>query len=333
MLEKMTKRERVKAALAGKPVDRVPVALWKHWPIDDQNAESLAQCTLDFQRRYDFDFIKIPPSHTYCIDDYGARTVWDGRTIGDRSHVERVIKRIEDWDCIKPVDVHKGMYGEQLRCLRIVLEERDPGTPVIHTIFNPLNMARFLAGDEAYLVHLRRDPARVERALSALTETCANFAQAVIREGADGIFLSTAAANYAVMSEEEYRRFGRPYDLAVLEAAADGWFNVLHICRQHPMFTQFTDYPIQAVNWHDRTAGPSLSEAAQLFSGALIGGIEQHVVLNYGTPAAVQAQIRDAIRQMEGCRLIVAAGCTFPVTVPEGNLLVARQAVETTAVR
>jgi hypothetical protein len=65
----------------------------------------------------------------------------------------------------------------------------------------------------------------------------------------------------------------------------------------------------------------------------LIGGIEQHIVLNYETPAAVQAQIHDAIRQVSGRRLIVAAGCTFPITVPEGNLFAARQAVETAATR
>ena len=58
-MAEMTKRERVQAALAGKMVDRMPVAFWRHWPMDDQNAESLARVALDFYHRYDFDFIKI----------------------------------------------------------------------------------------------------------------------------------------------------------------------------------------------------------------------------------------------------------------------------------
>ena len=60
----MTKRERIKAALAGKAVDRVPVGFWRHWPGDDQQAESLALVALEFQQRYDLDFIKIPVSST-----------------------------------------------------------------------------------------------------------------------------------------------------------------------------------------------------------------------------------------------------------------------------
>jgi len=323
----MSKRERIQAALAGKPVDRPPVAFWRHWPIDDQDAEALARATFDFQRRYDWDFMKVTPSHTYCIEDYGAKHVYRGKPIGDRDHLERVIKRIEDWDRIEPVDVHKGAYARQLRCLRMVLEGRDPNTPVIQTIFNPIGMARYLA-DEVYVVHLRRDPTRVERALAALTETCAAFARAAIAEGADGIFLSTAAASYEVMSEGEYRRFGRPGDLAVLKAAGGGWLNILHLHGQHPMFRHVTDYPVHVINWHDRAAGPSLAEAAKLFPGALACGVEQFTLLHFGTPAEVEAQVHDAVAQMGGRRLIVAAGCTYPLTVPDGNLLAARQAVE-----
>ena len=37
-MAELTKQQRVQAALAGKPVDRVPVAFWKHWPMDDQGA-------------------------------------------------------------------------------------------------------------------------------------------------------------------------------------------------------------------------------------------------------------------------------------------------------
>ena len=64
----MTKRERLKAVLAGNPIDRVPVAFWRHWPGDDQRLESLVTVSLDFQQRYDLDFIKLPVSSTYNCD-------------------------------------------------------------------------------------------------------------------------------------------------------------------------------------------------------------------------------------------------------------------------
>jgi hypothetical protein len=43
----------------------------------------------------------------------------------------------------------------------------------------------------------------------------------------------------------------------------------------------------------------------------------------------VEAQVHDAIRQTTGRWLIVAAGCTYPVTAPECNLIAARRAVDT----
>jgi uroporphyrinogen decarboxylase len=58
----MSKRERVQATLRGSPADRVPVAFWRHWPGDDQNAEALTRVTLDYQHTFDWDFIKITPS-------------------------------------------------------------------------------------------------------------------------------------------------------------------------------------------------------------------------------------------------------------------------------
>lgn len=329
-MAEMTKRERIQAAISGKAVDRPPVAFWRHWPVDDQDAESLARATVDFYRRFDFDFIKITPSSTFCIDDYGAKHAYRGRPIGERDYLERVIKKPADWDRIEPLDVHKGTYGRQLECLRIVLERREANKPVIQTMFNPIALAQRLAGEETCLVHLRRYPERMQRALEALTETCVSFARAVTAEGADGVFLSTASASYDVLSEDEYRHLGRPGDLAVLRASS-GWFNMLHLHGGHPMFALLADYPVQVVNWHDRSAGPSLSEASRLFPGALAAGVEQYNLLHFGSPTEVTAQVHDAIKQTGGRRLIVAAGCTFPVTVPEGNLIAARKAVETYA--
>ena len=42
-MSSMNKRERLEATVAGEPVDRVAVALWRHWPGDDQRAEDLAR--------------------------------------------------------------------------------------------------------------------------------------------------------------------------------------------------------------------------------------------------------------------------------------------------
>jgi uroporphyrinogen decarboxylase len=324
----MTKRERVKAALNGQPVDRVPVGFWRHWPGDDQNPDSLAAVTLAYQNKYDLDFIKFPVSSTYCVEDYGIRHAYNGSFLGDREYLSRTIRKPGDWERVVPLDIHSGTYGWHLESLRKVIKAKNPATPVIVTIFHPTAMASYLAGDELFLAHLREYPEKVSQALHSLSETGAAFARACIDSGADGIFLSARFASFELLSSDEYSQVGRPTDLMVLEGAAAGWFNVIHLHGQHPMFKEIADYPAQAVNWHDRTSEIDLATAAKLFPGALMGGVEQIHLLQDGSPQAVADQARDAMKTMNNSRFILTTGCTYSLGVPEANLMAMRRVVE-----
>ena len=68
----MNKRQRLEAAISGGKVDRVPIALWRHWPGDDQRAEDQAAAHVAFQSDYDWDFVKVTPSSSFCLDGWGV---------------------------------------------------------------------------------------------------------------------------------------------------------------------------------------------------------------------------------------------------------------------
>src|SRR5439155_22779049 len=68
---RMTKSERVAAALSRRPVDRPPVAFWRHVPEVDHTARGLADAMLAFHRRWDLDLIKVMSSGVYCLEDWG----------------------------------------------------------------------------------------------------------------------------------------------------------------------------------------------------------------------------------------------------------------------
>jgi uroporphyrinogen decarboxylase len=139
-MDKMTKRERLQAVLAGKEADRLPVAFWRHWPGDDQRPPSLAAAALDYQRRYDLDFIKLPVSPAYTVADYGVKTEYRGSLIGDRTFTGYVIEKVADWERIEPLDVQQGTYGGHIEALRQIIKQKEPATPVIVTVFNPLSV-------------------------------------------------------------------------------------------------------------------------------------------------------------------------------------------------
>ena len=80
----ITHRARLEACLAGETLDRPPVALWRHFPVDDQTPQGLAASTLAFQRLFDFDLVKVTPSSSYCLQDWGSRDDWRGNPEGTR---------------------------------------------------------------------------------------------------------------------------------------------------------------------------------------------------------------------------------------------------------
>ena len=68
----MSKRQRLEATIRGEVADRLPVALWRHFPGDDKDPDELAGSIVAFQQQYDFDFIKVTPASSYSVCDWGA---------------------------------------------------------------------------------------------------------------------------------------------------------------------------------------------------------------------------------------------------------------------
>ena len=323
----MDKRERLQAAIGGEKVDRPPVALWRHFPVDDQRPEDLAAATLEFQNLYDWDLVKVTPASSFCLKDWGADYEWRGDPEGTRDYVRRVITRPEDWAALKPLDPRAGHLGNQLRALGLILDGLAGKTPFIQTIFSPLSQARNLVGADNLPVHLRRRPAELKAALAVITETTLRFLDAAKHTGIDGIFYAVQLATARIFSEAEYGEFGEPYDRQVLEAARDLWFNVAHLHGDDVMFSLVSRYPAHVINWHDRETPPSLAEGQKVFSGAVCGGMRQWAAMVLGTPEQVRTEARQAIEATGGRRFILGTGCVTPITAPRANLRAAREAV------
>ncbi len=308
-------------------MDRVPVALWRHFPGDDQKAESLAAAHVAFQQKHRWDLLKVTPASGYYGDDWGLRASYKPNREGVRHYVDRPIKKPADWTRLRPLDVTTGVHGRELHALALVRQAL-PDDVIVSTIFSPLTIARTLSGEQALVRYVRENPEDLHKGLEIVTDVTARFAAETLAAGCDGIFFATQCATTEYLTVEEYEEFGRPYDLRVLEAASAAELRVLHIHGTAIMFDELTDYPVDAVNWHDRRTPPALAEARHRFSGCLAGGINEWATLSSGTPDQVAAEVRDAIAQTGGARHIVAAGCVIPTDIGADRIQAARAAVE-----
>ena len=320
-------RQRLEACISGSKLDRPPVALWRHFPVDDQSPETLATATLHWQLQYDWDLVKVTPASSFCLKDWGAEDVWKGDGEGTRAYTKRVISEPEDWAKLPVLEPNSPSLAAQLKCLSLLRKELPRETPLIQTIFSPLAQAKNLAGGETLLVHLREYPEATQQGLETIAETTRRFIAAAVKTGIDGVFYAVQHAQAELLTEPEFFEFGRLFDLSVLAAAETLWLNLLHLHGENVYFDAVTDYPVQVINWHDRDTPPSLSEGLDRFSRALCGGLSRETMV-YGDAAKVKAEAADAIQQTQGQRLLLGTGCVVPVIAPHGNLLAARKSVE-----
>lgn len=297
----MTRRQRIEAVLAGRPVDRPPFTFWYHFPADQVAGEACARAHLDHCRRHRLDFLKMMNDNGYPAPEGGVASVEDLERFG-----------------VEPVE--RREFQDQLDALRIVRDELAGETLFITTLFNPLSVLNSLC-DKRAVELIRADERAAGRALGAIAATLADFARACIRAGAAGVFMSCSDRELnAKVGPGAYARVVKPHDLAIFNAVADVLLNVLHVHEKADDFASFLDYPVAAVNWADRTDGPSIPDARDRVRPVLMCGMDHVGTIATGSPDDVAREVHDAIRQAAGKPLIIAPGCSFPSDAPEGNL-------------
>ena len=329
----MNRRDRVGAALVGQAVDRPPVSFWGHFYHRESSARDLVDATLEFQREYDWDWIKLNPRKHYHVEPWGVSYRYSGKP-NEKPVLEACpVREPADWAKIGARPPHEGALGEQIEAVRLLRSALPADVPILETVFTPLAVLGEMVRDPGELRDaMRSHPALVRAALEAVTATFEGYVPRLLEAGADGIFLATVDwASEDQLSAAAYRTWARATDLRVLAAAARARFNVLHVCKRRNLLLALSDYPVAAFSWAatDPT-NPSLAVGRSQLNGAVMGGIDPEGALQDSSPRAVLDAYRTACDQTGGRRWLVAPGCSIPPETPAANLRAVRDAVEAT---
>jgi uroporphyrinogen decarboxylase len=309
-MEEMTRTERVRAAVNGQPVDRLPLCFWHHFRPAGSGVR-MAEATLCFfDREFDLDIVKIMPDLPYPFPRGGVRAP-------------------EDWLLIEPVAPDQGMFGQRLVAIRALRDALGAETPIVLTIYNPASEARRFAADaETFARHLREHPDMVHRALGVIAENLQRHIAAAIAAGADGVYSALQGITKGGLGEVGYREFGRPYDFLALRGAESGWLNVCHVHGDKDILMDLAvDYPVPVLSWSDRLTGLSLREVRLKTEKCLMGGLHEFGALAAGDERAVIAEAQESVEQTGGRRFILANGCSVPDETPHEHLRRSRAAL------
>jgi uroporphyrinogen decarboxylase len=331
----MTKRERLAATIAGRPVDRLPVALWRHFFVEETSREGLVEAMARWQRTYDWDFLKINPRAGYHVEDWGNRYEHSGREhvpptlVSTRIHAPEGFRTLER---LTPGAEAAPVLAEQLAAVADLRKALGPDVPMLMTVFTPMSIAADLAGGPQDLAALiAADPRAVHAGLRTITDTFADFAARCVAAGADGIFLATThVATWANFTPEQYEEFGRPYDLEVLAAARAAPLNLLHVCKAQAFVRELADYPAALLNWDTaEPSNPGLADMIGLAGGkALVGGLNRRLFVEPGGKESLLRQARAARDAMAGRPFVLGSTCTIDTHADPGAVRAVREFVE-----
>ena len=318
----MTASERIRSVLAGKRPDRPPVSFWHHFGPGSVRGQPAVEAHLNHLRRYGLDFLKVMNDNGYPAEG-PVRRASDLRRLGVRCGLE-------------------DEFAAQLELITALANQLEGQVPLVTTVFNAWAVLRRIVtpsrSDRPYPPQLGGDPVEadvrmaefvaedryaVAMALEVIAQSLANFTRRCLRCGADGVFLSVRDdwGNAEIGGASTYRELVCEGDQQILAAAEDGWLNILHVCGIPRDFEAFAEYPVQVINWADRAAGPAIGEVSGRIRPVICGGVDNLHTLPNGTPAQVEQEVYDALRQAGDHPMIVSAGCTFdPDVVPPENL-------------
>lgn len=313
-MEKMTKIERVAAAVSGERPDRVPYSFWTHLPGIDLDPVLLAEKTYEFYKEYDIDVIKTMNNGMYAVEDFGCTVDYSEIQKGGTAKITSTpVAAPDDWDKIDVCSIDKGSLRRELYSLELLLDRLSSSgeeVPVLFTVFSPLTIADKLSAKKM-LQHIAEGHGdKVKAALEKIARTTGALAECAIELGASGVFFASQMSNYDVMTADMYREYGEPYDRQVLEHCSGGWMNTLHAHGGNIIFEVLKDYPVQVFNWHAWESLPSVAAVHALTGKCLMGGMNR-MDITHGERNAVTEQIFQCCSLMGGRNIILTPGCVI----------------------
>ncbi len=305
----MNKVDRVRAALAGQPVDRVPASFWLHFPDELKRGDASVRAHMQYLADTDVDFLKIFNEHPY--------------------QTNVTIRTPADWKDVRPVPLSAPFFQGMLDEVKTIVDQVGGACLTIATVFGPFGEGNHATGG-LVTAHYREDPESVAQGLAAIADNLAAFSVALLEAGTDGIYYSAQGGERERFTEEEFLTHIKPCDLTVLQAIdQQAEFNLLHICKDNIRLEHYLDYPAAAVNWAAAKNNWSLQEGLQYFDRPVVGGLHDRGVIVDGEHEAIEAAVHALLASVGTQRFMVGADCTLPTDNDRTNIRTAVHATRT----
>lgn len=324
----MNSLERVSLILQHKEADHVPVyplinsisrnytgidyATW----CQDTNlcAESIIRATDDLG----VDVICSLVDLSVEAADFGQPIEYPKNEAARPVHNERIIKSIEEYKNVEPVNPRKThRMSEHIRLCDILMKARGKEKPMVAFVFGPLGVVSMMRGQQEMFMDVLDDPESVHLALEAVTQTLMEYCTALMETGVHAIMFDTLYASQSIMSKGMWDALEGPYMERLANHVHDnGCMVMIHNCGTGIYFdVQIKRMRPQAISFlHIPDDCSSFAETKEKYGSqtTLIGHLPPSMILT-ATAQEIEEECKkeiDTLKKDGG--FILATGCEYP---------------------
>lgn len=323
----MTNLERFMNTVQGKPADRVPVfPLLMFFAVDRagltyrefaSNGRALADAQLAAQESFGLDAITACSDAFRLPADLGGEIVFP---VDKPPYLSRpLIESNADVSKLGHPDprAQGSRMADRLLAVSEMARAVSGRVAVLGWVDMPFAEACSICGVSPFMLALVDDPAFAHKVLDRVTQSVIDFALAQVEAGAVMVGAGDAAAS--LVSPGFYSEFALPYERRVCDAVhAAGGLVKLHICGNT---TNLLELMVECdADLYNVDHLVPLARAKEVYGPAgkcFKGNLDPVAHIMQSTPDRCREKALDCIRESQGARYMLSAGCEIPAETPD----------------
>jgi uroporphyrinogen decarboxylase len=333
--DEMTALERVGLTLQHKEADRVPVypllngisrklvnASYKEWTL---NADITAEAYCRVTEQFGLDAIVTLTDLSVEAGDFGQELVFPENEAAHPNFNNHLLKDIEDYSKIEPIDFRKGTrMMEHIKLCDKLVKAKGKEYPIVAFVFGPLGILSMLRGQANIFMDILDDPDAVKRAVAAINQTLMEYVDGLIETGVNAIMLDTLFASQSIMSKSMWKEFEGVYVKELADHIHEkGCMMMIHNCGNGIYFdVQIEAMRPEAISFlHLPDDCKSREELKAKYGNAttLIGHVDPTWIIH-----TAEEDVREECRKQidlykKDGGFILATGCEYPANADFRN--------------
>lgn len=325
--------ERIKAALAGKPTDKIPIMLHNFMMAAQEagftmeqfrnDPKAIAESFIKSVEKYRYDGILVDIDTVTLAGAVGVPVDLPvdhpGRTSqGNLANIEDVLK-------LKPVSVENYKYIRiWLEAVRLLKDHFDDEIFIRGNCDQAaFSLASLMRGIQNWMLDVMiSDEQLVFKLLDYCADATCQFTRLMAQTGCHMVSNGDSVAGPELVSADIYEKFALRYEKTIADTAHSlGLPYALHICGNTEIILD--KMVLTGADAFELDYGTDARKAYEVLhdKATFIGNLDPSGVLALGTPEVVRKKTAELLETYSGSnRFVLNAGCALPPTTPSENI-------------